>query len=165
MKEVQNYLEDEWFVVRHSGEMPEVAYQSALYFLTRDLEGPRLVLNESERMVLKEAAAERYQEIVLRDLQSENKDSSIYRGVQRSIHNYRRFKLFCHREQLDMGRFPEVVSESLQSFLAQEAKESDGTASSALNCTFAELSTFAEELGISSDTLLNQFALLCSGES
>jgi len=161
MNGVNELLEDEWFVVRHSGEMPEVAYHSALYFLTRDEEGPKLVLSENERMVLKEAAAERYREIVLRDLQPENRGSTAYRGVQRSIHNYRRFKQFCLREQLDMGPFAEEVSASLQSLLEVEAKErAEGLHSSAINCSAEELKEFADELGLGHTTLSTEFAAL-----
>lgn len=161
MNEVNEFLEDEWFVVRHSGEMPEVAYHSALYFLTRDEDGPRLALGENERMVLKEAAAERYREIVLRDLQPENRGSATYRGVQRSIHNFRRFKQFCVREQLDMGAFVEEVSASLLAFLEQEAKErAEGLHSSAVNCSLEELKEFVGELGLAHGTLSRECATL-----
>ncbi|WP_136796782.1 MULTISPECIES: hypothetical protein [Desulfosediminicola] len=166
MKEVNDFLEDEWFVVRHSGEMPEVAYHSAIFFLTRDEEGPRLALQENEHMFLKEAAAERYREIVLRDLQAENRGTPAYRGIQRSIHNYRRFKQFCAREEFDMGRFAEKVSLSLQSILKVEAQErAEGLQSSALNCTFDELSGFADELGLDQGILSEELANLCSESS
>lgn len=166
MIEVNDYLEDEWFVVRHSGEMPEVAYHSALFFLTRDEEGPRLALQENEHMFLKEAAAERYREIVLRDLQAENRGTPAYRGIQRSIHNYRRFKQFCVREGLDMGRFVEKVSVSLQLILEIEAQErAEGLQSSAMNCTFAELSEFADELGLDHGMLSEELANLCNESS
>lgn len=166
MKEVRDYLEDEWFVVRHSGEMPEVAYHSAMYFLTRDVEGPKLALGENERMFLKEAAAERYREIVLRDLQAENRGRSIYRGVQRSIYNFRRFKQFCLREHFDMGCFTEEVASSLQLLLELEVNESAaGQSSAAINCTFDELCAFAEEVGLGLGHLSEQLAVLCSGSS
>lgn len=164
MSEVEGYLQDEWYVVRHSGEMPEVAYHSSVYFLTKDEEGPQLALSENEHMFLREAAAERYKEIVLRDILPENRGSAAYRGVQRSIYNFRRFRQFCLREQFDMGHFPEKVAFSLRSFLDVLAEEqAAGAKTTALNCTFEELSSFAEEVGLARDTLPKDLAAICSG--
>lgn len=91
-------LEEEWFIVRHSGEIPEIALHSALYYLTEDLNGPQLQLSVSEIQHLQEAAVTRYQEIILRDLCYENRELTIYRGVQRAIYNWHRFIAFCERQ-------------------------------------------------------------------
>jgi hypothetical protein len=94
----QELLENEWFVVRHSGEIPEIALHSALHYLTEDLNGPRLQLSIEELHSLQEAAATRYQEIILRDLCFENHKLTIYRGIQRAIFNWYRFVAFCERQ-------------------------------------------------------------------
>ncbi len=91
-------LEDEWLMVRHSGEIPEIALHSAFYALTEDPEGPCLQLSAEEIQYLQEAAAARYQEIILRDLCYENRELTIYRGVLRAICNWHRFVAFCKRE-------------------------------------------------------------------
>jgi hypothetical protein len=91
-------LDDEWLIVRHSGEIPEIALHSAFYYLTEDPEGPRLQLSGEEIRYLQEAAAARYQEIILRDLCYENRELTIYRGVRRAIFNWHRFVAFCKRE-------------------------------------------------------------------
>ncbi|XOF33144.1 MAG: hypothetical protein ACL93V_14170 [Candidatus Electrothrix sp. YB6] len=49
-------LEDELLILRHSGELPEIAYHSSLYYLTADKDGPGLVLTEDEQKMLQEAA-------------------------------------------------------------------------------------------------------------
>jgi hypothetical protein len=94
----QEVLEEEWLIVRHSGEIPEIALHSALYYLTDDPDGPRLQLSGEERESLQEAAATRYHEIIMRDLCFENRELSIYRGVRRAICNWHRFVAFCKRQ-------------------------------------------------------------------
>ena len=91
-------LEEEWLIVRHSGEIPEIALHSALYFLTEDPLGPCLQLSAEEIESLQDAAICRYQEIIMRDLCYENRNLSIYRGVRRAIVNWHRFVTFCERQ-------------------------------------------------------------------
>ncbi len=97
----QELLEDEWLLVRHSGEIPEIALHSAFYYLTEDLNGPRLRLSVEEMQYLREAAATRYQEIILRDLCYENRELTVYRGVRRAIFNWHRFVTFCERQDIN----------------------------------------------------------------
>jgi len=91
-------LEEEWLMVRHSGEIPEIALHSALYFLTEDPLGPCLQLSVEEIESLQDAAICRYQEIIRRDLCFENRNLAIYRGVRRAIVNWHRFVAFCKRQ-------------------------------------------------------------------
>jgi len=97
----QELLEDEWLVVRHSGEIPEIALHSAFYYLTEDLNGPRLRLSVDEMQYLQEAAATRCQEIILRDLCYENRELTVYRGIRRAIFNWHRFVAFCERQDIN----------------------------------------------------------------
>ena len=80
-------LEEEWLLVRHSGEIPEVALHASLHFLCEDEDGPGLVLTAEEVKPLQEAALTRYQEIILRDLDVANRDLSLFRGHRRANHN------------------------------------------------------------------------------
>jgi hypothetical protein len=91
-------LEEEWLIVRHSGEIPEIALHSALYFLTEDPLGPCLQLSVEEIESLQEAAICRFQEIIRRDLCFDNRNLSLYRGVRRAIVNWHRFVAFCERQ-------------------------------------------------------------------
>jgi len=107
---VEDHLDNEWFVVRHSGEIPEIALYAARHYLTEAEDGPRLHLSPDQWGRLLDAARVRYREIVLRDLQLDNRDTSIYRGLARSIINYRRFESFCRRHGLDMQDFCREVA-------------------------------------------------------
>ncbi|RUM40426.1 MAG: hypothetical protein DSY80_10245, partial [Desulfocapsa sp.] len=112
-------LEDEVLILRDSGEIPEIAYHATLYYLTKDENGPGLgVLNEEELALLQEAALERYQEIVLRDLDPDNRDLGIYRGIRRSIYNWQRMQDFCGRLGRNCSFFKETVAWALSDFLA-----------------------------------------------
>jgi len=155
-------LEDEWYVVRHSGEIPEIALFSARHYLTEDAEGPRLKLSEEQWRTLVRAAEERYHEIVLRDLQQENRGSSGYRGIKRSIVNWRRFCSFCWRQRVDNRRFRNEVAATLLLYLMEELVEiGSGRREPSINCTYDELNSFALELGLAIDGLPEVIRSLC----
>ncbi len=157
-----DHLDNEWYLVRHSGETPEIALYSALHFLTEAEDGPRLVLTGDQLGQLKEAAAERYREIILRDLQPENRGKTIYRGIKRSIVNYQRFSCFCRRQGLDGRAFKKVVAASLLVFLARESVErTKSDRPSSLNCSFLELNDFARKVGLVEDSLPRHMEALC----
>lgn len=142
-------IENEWHIVRYSGETPEIAYNSAIYYLTRAKDGPHIHLSEQHIVWLKEAAVERYTEIVLRDLQHSNSTKSIYRGIGRSIVNYQRFCVFCSRQQLQVKEVRELAAEALLVFLETEtARLNNTTKTSIINCTYEELVNFATLLGL-----------------
>jgi len=61
-------LEDEWYHVRYSGEIPEVALHSSLFYLTDDPDGPKLELETEHIHFLHEAVVARYYEIIVRDI-------------------------------------------------------------------------------------------------
>ncbi len=165
MNDYAEDLDNEWFMVRHSGEMPEVALHSSLHYLTESEDGPRLVLQDRHLRRLRQAAEARYKEIVLRDLQHENRGTTISRGVQRSIVNYRRYQQFCLRQGLDGSGFAREVAASLLLLLGSEAAEAaKGRGCLSLNCTFEELDRFAVEIGLVGKGLPATIACLCAGE-
>lgn len=43
-------LENEWHIVRYSGETPEIAYNSSIYYLTRAQDGPQINLDEEQEI-------------------------------------------------------------------------------------------------------------------
>ncbi|MFV0439420.1 MAG: hypothetical protein ACK5PS_18720 [Desulfopila sp.] len=159
------YLENEWLVVRHSGEMPEVALYSSLYYLTEDTDGPRMQLKERELRDLKRAAMERYQDIVLRDLQPNNRDTSIYRGVKRAIINFQRYQRFCQRQGICFPvEFRADAGEVLLRLLGAEVTEvRAGLRETTINCSFDELLRFAVELGLGPGVLPAGLPAICPG--
>ena len=158
-----NVLEDEWYAVRHSGEIPEVALYSALFYLSHDNSGPGLSLTSEQNRMLVEAAEIRYREIVLRDLQQANRNTTDYRGIKRSIINWQRFKTFCSRQQLDSDGFRREVAELFLLFVKEEEVEvKEGLRDSSINCTFEELCGFASQLGLSLSALPESINELCS---
>ncbi len=158
--EIDDILEEEAFLIKHSGETPEIALHSGLYYLFEDPEGPRLNREEVDVTLMKEAVFERYIKILLRDLKPENRDRRIYRGIKRSIANLERLKNFCLKEGFDMKEVKREAASHLLHFLETELSDvASGKRTSSINCTHEELADFAAELGI--DSLPRGLKKLC----
>jgi len=158
----ENEIENEWYVVRHSGEIPEVVLCSSLYYLAEDRNGPCGELNSAQIRRLVEAAGLRYREIVLRDLSHENRGTPVYRGIKRSIINWGRYETFCKRQRVDPTFLRHETAAALLIFLAEEVAEVlDGSRASSINCTFGELRTFAARLGLALSILPRGTADIC----
>lgn len=146
---VEELIDNEWYIVRHSGETPEIAYNSSIYFLERAADGPGVVLTKAQQDVLKKAASDRYEEIVLRDMYHDNTSKSIYRGIVRSICNYERFLNYCTRQNLEPLPIKQKAADLYSIFLQQEFLNiSAGSKPSVINCTYTELEEFASALGV-----------------
>ncbi len=155
-------LENEWFHIRYSGETPEIAFHSSLYFLTEDKEGPQIQLEKDDVDELLEAARQRYSDIITRDILPENRDLAIYRGVLRSICNWRRYKRFCQRHDLDWLAMKNEVVEKLEHFLQVETTEvGEGLRDSSINCSIEELRSFSIELGLNLDDIHGNMSKFC----
>lgn len=142
-------VEDEWYAVRYSGEIPEVAFHAAIYHLTCDDQGPKLVLSVQQHHYLVDAVRQRYIDVILRDLLPANKHTGGYRGIKRSLINWKRFVLFCEQYDLEEKPVKPVIGETLSEFLKNELKEykrneKDGR----LNCTWQELLEYVDLLGL-----------------
>lgn len=155
-------LEEEYFIVRHSGEIPEITLHSSLYHLTENQEGPGLVLTPEEHRLLEDAAMDRYHEIVIRDLKPENRDLGLYRGVRRTIYNWHRLQDFCDRINRDCSAFRPVVRQALIDFMYHEVTEvQKGLRCSCVNCTPDQLQEFCRELDLPLNALPEQWQTLC----
>jgi hypothetical protein len=165
-EERNEILDDEYLIVRNSGEIPEITLHSALHFLTEDPEGPGIELADEELSVLKSAAAERYQEIVLRDIQLKNYHKTLYRGIRRSIYNLERYQQFCMRQDLDWHDFQQIVGEQLLRFL-DEGISAAGTdiPKQFLNCTYSQLVDFSNECGVAKGQLPKNIEHYCTAEA
>ncbi|ADW18742.1 hypothetical protein Despr_2606 [Desulfobulbus propionicus DSM 2032] len=158
----QSLLEEEWLLVRHSGEIPEVALHASFYYLCEDEEGPGLVLSQVEKQTLESAALHRYQEIILRDLDVANRDLSLFRGIRRANHNWYRFVRFSDKVGSSLETFQAVAADALLHYLRQEQDEvSRGERLPSINCSAHALLTFAVALGIDPSLLPENWADLC----
>ncbi len=155
-------LDDEWLIVRNSGEIPEITYHSVLYFVSVDPEGPGIDLSENEKKHLKDAAVQRYHEIILRDIQLENFHKTIYRGIKRTIYNWYRCKAFGERQNLDCNAFRETAARILLLFLEQGMQAAgESLPENFLNCHFDELVAFTKELSIAPEKLSPDLVQFC----
>lgn len=144
------YIEEETFIIRHAGEIPEVAYQGSLYYLTEDPVGPGIVLEPDDATPLRKAVIERYREIILRDLDPENRDKRIYRGLARCLANWQRLLKFCAREKMDSRVIQNEAATALQKFLFIEINDVlNGNRSSCINCSAKEIETLVDFLELS----------------
>ncbi|MBU0483789.1 MAG: hypothetical protein KKB30_04670 [Proteobacteria bacterium] len=144
-------LSEEMLIIKHSGEIPEVAYHGSLYYLTADQEGPQLSLDHNDLAQLKKMVVERYCEIIRRDLTPENRDKTIYRGLARCVANWHRLVKFGQKEKIDLETIRQDTAGRLRAFLEQEVNEvQKGTRGSSINCSKKTLADFAEELGLDS---------------
>ena len=162
----ETLIAEEAFVVLHSGEIPEVTFHEALYHLREDAEGPCLQLNSDDVLPLKLAVVNRYRAIILRDLDPENRDKSICRGLARCIANWQRMTNFCTREKMDFSVIKTETSEALQCFLQQETADVESKKrSSCINCCQAEIEELAMSLlGLAVEDLPEGWRVLCSAE-
>ena len=142
------FLEEEWVLVRNSGEIPEVALHASFHYLCEDTEGPQLVLTVEEKVVLHQAALARYEEIILRDLDPKNRDLRLFRGIRRANHNWYRYARFCDQIGHDYQEFMDQAGQSLLDYLHQEVPEvHSGQRQPSVNCNSEALLTFALALG------------------
>lgn len=162
--EIETIIENEWFAVRHSGEIPEIALYSAYHYLSEDEEGPGLDLSDEWCRKLVEAAGMRFREIVLRDLNHANRGKSIYRGIKRSIANWERFELFCRRQGVDSTTLRHETAAALVSFLSEEVVDIERTGRApSINCSYPELAHFAGLLGLDCAVLPDIIRTFCLG--
>lgn len=157
------HLADELLIVRHSGEIPEVALHGSLYYLTSDPDGPTLVLAEAEVKALKGMVVERYREIIQRDLEPSNRDRPFYRGLRRAAVNWRRLEKFCRREGLVVAELQEETGSALLAFLGVEILEvAAKTRQPSSDCQTEELRTFALGVGLNPADLPPGWHTLCT---
>jgi hypothetical protein len=158
----KSILEDELIIVRNSGEIPEIALHSSLYYLTEDEDGPGLVLQDEELEVLYSAALERAREIVLRDLNPQNRGLALYRGPARSMVNWYRLQKFCARINRPCPGFNKKVAGSLIKFLEAEMRDvGAGRRTSSVNCSAGELEEYCRKLSLHPSLLPSGWSGLC----
>ncbi len=160
-------LSEEALIIKHSGEIPEVAYHNTLYHLTEDPEGPGIQLLPEDLVPLKQAVLERYQWIILRDISPQNRDRKIYRGLKRCAENWDRLKTFCYKEGMHINNFREKAAAALRNFLFRELEEvkSGQRSRTCINCSYSTLIKLAEDMGLSPEDLPRGIKDLCCGRT
>ncbi len=160
--ERRELLADEWLVVRHSGEIPEITLHSTLHYLTEDKDGPGLTLSEKELSSLKEAALARYHEIILRDICVENYHKTMYRGVRRTLYNLQRCQAFATRQSIECDDLRETAAQALLLFLQQGSRAAGkDLPQNFINCSMKELEELSRELGLKVEQLPSNIVQFC----
>ncbi len=162
MAERINIIDDELLIVRHSGEIPEITLNASLYHLSGEPEGPGLIITEKELRDFQDAALIRSREIILRDLDPDNRDLGLYRGLKRTIANYRRHHDFLARLGRRDMEIREITAQKLLQFLKQEVEDVEsGKRGSSINCTPVEMIDFINVLKVDRNLLPKGWAELC----
>ncbi len=160
----QDFLYDERLIIQFSGEIPEIAYHGSLYFLMEDPEGPGLELERQDILSLEEMVIERYKVIILRDLNPDNRDKGLYRGLKRSAVNWKRLMNFCRKGEWDVEEFRKETAAALKSFLEREAEDvRNGLRTSCINCRSTTLEKFASKVGLAPTDFPSCWQELCRG--
>ena len=158
----ETHIAEEAFVIQHSGEIPEVTLYESLYYLTEDPDGPALKIDKKDVLPLKQAVVKRYRAIILRDLDAQNRDKRIFRGLARCAANWQRLQIFCIRESIDCSAIRYEAAEALQAFLHQEAADVESEKrSSCINCSQREVENLAGSLGVAMADLPKGWQELC----
>ncbi len=160
--DIEALIENEWYAVRHSGEIPEVALHSALHHLCEDPAGPQLDLTAEQRRLLLEGTGQRYLEITVRDLLPENIATGSYRGIKRSLINWRRFLLFCRSHELDSSAHQAIVAAALTELLNSDLSPlSVAERGRMFNCTVEDLTSFMDLLELDPEGLAAELRTYC----
>ncbi|OAG27844.1 hypothetical protein [Thermodesulfatator autotrophicus] len=123
MSDLREEVIEEAEIIKHAGEIPEVALWNSLHYLTEDPEGPKIELTPQEKSFLKGAVIERYLIIIKRDLTYENRDKSYYRGLERALINWQRLKTFVQKEGFSLDTLQKEVKFWLEDYLRKLTPE------------------------------------------
>lgn len=161
ISKIQELLDDEVLIIEDGGEIPEVTYHGSIYYLTEDPGGPAVTLSEDDLLRLKLAVVEGYRRIISRDLMVENRDKSLYRGLERCAANWDRVMAFCEKEKLEIDPIAKEVCESVKLFFETEVTEviTLGKQTS-VNCTPEMLRDFFSKVGLDHEDLPKEWKSL-----
>lgn len=140
-----------------------MAYHGSIYYLTEDEDGPGIELEDRDHAILRQAVIGRYHKIILRDLNPDNRDLGLYRGVERSRVNWERLCRFWEKWELSMQtETREEIGAALAAFLEREAADVvSGARKSSINCTADALEEFATALRLEPGRLPSGWRRLC----
>jgi hypothetical protein len=149
MNSSESYVQEEAEWIEESGEIPEVAFNEAVSYLTEKEDGPKLTLAPSDIKLLEDAVIYRYINIVLRDLDYTNRSSPVFRGIKRAVINYERLKKYQSRKNRSASGCKEDICRALIEYMDRECRDiSEGRLYRTVNCGREKLEEFAKELGV-----------------
>jgi hypothetical protein len=161
-KEKDRYIAEEVYLVQHGGEIPEVAYHGSLYYLTDDPDGPGLNFDPKDIHPLKQAVVSRYQAIIRRDLDPDNRDKREFRGLARCAVNWQRLVRFCMRENIAYEEMRAETAAKLREFLQRESADvRSGVRSSSINCSSKDIDFLVKSLGLTVQDMPERWQELC----
>ncbi len=156
-------LDEELLLVRHSGEIPEVALHASLYYLEKDNDGPKIVVTTQELQLLNKAVQERYEEMIMRDLTIANRDLSLFRGLRRAEENWRRYAQFCRKVGFDYSLFRQEAGLALIDYLEVELDEvAVKKRKPSINCAKKIVCALAKGLALRPEAFPQGWETLCS---
>lgn len=156
-------LDEELLLVRHSGEIPEVALHASLYYLEKDNDGPKIVVTTQELQLLNKAVQERYEEMIMRDLTIANRDLSLFRGLRRAEENWRRYAQFCRKVGFDYSLFRQEAGLALIDYLQVELDEvAVKKRKPSINCAKKIVCALAKGLALRPEAFPQGWETLCS---
>ncbi len=156
-------LDEELLLVRHSGEIPEVALHASLYYLEKDNDGPKIVVATQELQLLNKAVQERYEEMIMRDLTIANRDLSLFRGLRRAEENWRRYAQFCRKVGFDYSLFRQEAGLALIDYLQVELDEvAVKKRKPSINCAKKIVCALAKGLALRPEAFPQGWETLCS---
>ncbi|WP_297057222.1 hypothetical protein [Thermosulfurimonas sp.] len=116
----QEVQEEAELIVHEGGEIPEVAFWNAWFYLTeKPPQGLGLVLEKEEELLLRQAVIRRYLLIIQRDLTPEYIGKSFYRGPVRARVNWQRLCKFLKKHALSPDGYREKIRGLVRDFLAR----------------------------------------------
>ena len=149
MNSRESFVKEEAEWVEESGEIPEVAFNEAVSYLTKKEDGPKLTLAPSDIKLLEDAVIYRYINIVLRDLDHINRSSPVFRGMKRAVINYARLKKYQTLKNRLVPGPQKKIGRALIEYMDRESRDiSEGRLYRTINCGREKLEEFAKELGV-----------------
>jgi hypothetical protein len=162
IKNKMDLIEEEAFMISKAGELPEVAYHASIHYLTEDIEGPGIHLEPHDLTPLKKSVVNCYKRIILRDLDPDNRNKRIYRGLKRAAINWSRLSEFAIKEKIDLNKIKSELSKAFMIFLKRESDDVlSGGRKPSINCSFETLSGFASQLGFYKNQLPSHIRKIC----
>lgn len=163
MLRIRTEIQEEAEVIKlQGGEIPEIAFFESLNYLKEDGLEP----TEDELFFLKQAVAERYKDIIRRDLDPANRSESMFRSPKRACINHRRLKDFADKAGIGVNEFQNEAGEMLAHYLKTEADAiQQGGDFNTLDMTMEETAGFLKELNCWNEAIEPLVRTVCSVET
>jgi hypothetical protein len=153
-------IEEADAILLTGGEMPEVVMFESL----AQLEAQGIHPTSIETRRLREAVFQRYQDMILRDLDPANRGTAVFRSPQRARINFARMSGFALKHDFELTDFLSLAAGMFQKYLEQESVDiAQGRSFNTLGMDRSETELLISELRIDpmawADILAKVFAV------